>query len=374
MSDRRMSYRVGVMVIGTMIIAAFLITMSSRGCTSLTGGQYEIIVMLDEAPGVGIYTPVRKNGILVGRVTKISNGDQVTVVVSINKSQAIRRSDRCRVSTSLLGDAALDFVSAEGTPSVEYLEPGETIQGIITVNPLEMFAKMQSDLQPTLKAVAHAGEEVATLAASMNHFLGNSGSDFGRIEVIMSKSEKAIDTFTQSMKSFGSFVGDEEMRSLIKQGLLEFPSVVTEAKHTMQDARQAIIAIEKTFVAANENLRNLQGLTRPLGDNGEQIATSIISSAKSLEAVMDELLVFTQSVNSSEGSLSLFLNDRDLYENTVQLIKNTNHTVIHINSMTRNFERRMRPILDDVRVASDKIAREPGRLIGGAFNRHPSMK
>ena len=35
---------------------------------------------------------------------------------------------------------------------------------------------------------------------------------------------------------------------------------------------------------------------------------------------------------------------------------------------------RLRPIVEDARVFMDKIAREPGRLVGGALNQGPGIK
>ena len=44
--------------------------------------------------------------------------------------------------------------------------------------------------------------------------------------------------------------------------------------------------------------------------------------------------------------------------------------IVQISELTA----RLRPIIEDARVFVDKIAREPGRLIGGALNNGPGIK
>jgi hypothetical protein len=53
-----------------------------------------------------------------------------------------------------------------------------------------------------------------------------------------------------------------------------------------------------------------------------------------------------------------------------QLLVNTNYVVVRFNELVA----RLRPVIDDARVFMDKIAREPGRLIGGALNSGPGIK
>ncbi len=71
MNERQMQFRVGVVVFATMIIGGLLATLSGPLTTSwLPWGRrsYVVGIKVDKAPGVDQNTPVRKNGILIGRV------------------------------------------------------------------------------------------------------------------------------------------------------------------------------------------------------------------------------------------------------------------------------------------------------------------
>ena len=60
-----------------------------------------------------------------------------------------------------------------------------------------------------------------------------------------------------------------------------------------------------------------------------------------------------------------------------QLSVSANELVWNLNQTTNQLRpllAMLRPILHDVRVFTDKISREPGRLISGALNRGPSIK
>ena len=70
MNDRVMQFRVGVMVLATAIIAGILIVLFGD-LPSLVQASYPLKLSFTDARGVSDGTPVRKNGILVGRVSKV---------------------------------------------------------------------------------------------------------------------------------------------------------------------------------------------------------------------------------------------------------------------------------------------------------------
>ena len=77
-----MQFRVGVVMFATMIIGGLLATLNSPLPTGwITGrGTYDIKIELPEAPGIGQGTPVRKSGLLIGKVHMIEDLDDRIVV------------------------------------------------------------------------------------------------------------------------------------------------------------------------------------------------------------------------------------------------------------------------------------------------------
>ena len=72
--------------------------------------------------------------------------------------------------------------------------------------------------------------------------------------------------------------------------------------------------------------------------------------------------LFGKALNNKDGSVRLLLDDQEMYWKIRRTVEN-------IESATA----RIRPILDDVRVFTDKVARDPRQLgVRGAISKRPS--
>ena len=125
-----MPFRVGVMILATILVAVILFLFFRRS-TSLLGGTYTINITFAKAPGVTAGTPVRKLGIRIGQVQSVqfANGDAgVIVTAQIDADRRLNNDEQCRVANSLLmGDAVLEIVKNPDFRGAEApLKPGET--------------------------------------------------------------------------------------------------------------------------------------------------------------------------------------------------------------------------------------------------------
>ena len=106
-----------------------------------------------------------------------------------------------------------------------------------------------------------------------------------------------------------------------------------------------------TMVEAKEQIHKLDGFTGYLEKNGEKIAKTLDSATDDLDRILKNLNSFSEKINDPRGSLGQLASDLELYQ--------------HVNRAVRNIDeltRQLKPILDDVRVFTDKIARHPGEL------------
>ena len=113
---------------------------------------------------------------------------------------------------------------------------------------------------------------------------------------------------------------------------------------------------------AEENLRNLRGFTQPIGDQGEEIVTKLNRSAGRLDEVLIQFQTFAEMLNSGEGTVGQLVHNPELYQNLNRAAQNIEY-----------LSRQLRPIVNDARVAVDKVARNP-RMLGvqGALQRRTS--
>jgi phospholipid/cholesterol/gamma-HCH transport system substrate-binding protein len=115
---------------------------------------------------------------------------------------------------------------------------------------------------------------------------------------------------------------------------------------------------------ADRNLRNLEGLTKPLGDRGAAMVAQIDVTIGRLDTTLQQAAMFTKALNESQGTLGKLVRDPKVYDDLAQ-------AAATVNKLTKE----LRPIVDDVRVFTDKIARHPEQLgVRGAIDRRPGLK
>lgn len=396
MNDRKMQFLVGAVVLFTVIIALILVMIngaSSSGWLPWGGGQYHVKINLPEAPGVGPGTPVHKNGLLVGRVTSVADmGDHVQVTVAIDKNCKLYSNTKCVLRVSVLGDATIEFISRSsggttavgtgpgvtptavpGAPSApagnqpRLLTEGDVIEGRVQPNSMELLSELGGDFRDAADSVQRAGDQVAEMAKHVNDAFGTE-TEKGRVSALIDKTNVAMDEFARTMTSVNEILGgdspeDRQMRQRWQQGLNEMPDTIHDARVTMGN-------FNVVLDSAYKNLHNLEGFTEPLGRNGESIANAIIDSVQGLDKLLEEFTVLAEALNSREGTLGQLIHNPELYNNVNQLTCNANYVLERINDLAA----RLRPVVEDARVFMDKIAREPGRLVGGALNRGPGVK
>jgi phospholipid/cholesterol/gamma-HCH transport system substrate-binding protein len=382
MDERVIRFRVGVVVVAAVMITVILVMLFGAWPTVLQS-QYELHVKFPEAPGINVDTPVRKSGVLIGRVSKVRLLDEGGVVVSakIYDKYTLRKNETCRVGTaSLIGDAVLEFVPSgeaellarfdasgdgelsreEQLASQEPMADGDFMsEGLVASNPLEVLTSLEGTLDSAFSSVEVAGTEVSQLARSLNSSMGD---DEGQLLRIMKKTETALDRFDSTMQAFEAVLGDKETIGQLKDSLRELPEMVQASRETMDKANAAFDAIQSAAQKADARLDDIAGLTEPLRDNGPQMAEHVLSITRNLDGITSDIQVFTQAMNSQQGTLSRLIHDDELFQKIDGIVTNA-----------EEISQRIRPIVEDVRIFTDKIARDPRQLgVKGALDRRPS--
>lgn len=362
-----MSLRVGIVTFVTIVIAIVLVLLV--GDFTWFQDQYQLKVNFPRAPGVKVDTPVRKNGVLIGRVTNVRlvrDNPQfpVQVDVSIDSDFPVYQDEVCRVGTgTLLGDAVLEWIPASGDQNLptDRIPDGEEVNGIYQTDPLEVVADLQRGLNTVITSVTQTSDDIGRLSRRLDNLIGDNEDQIRRL---LTQSEETLRRIGDAADNFNGIVGDPELREELRTGLREIPQFAREARVAAQQ-------MQDTLTVLDRNLNNLEGFTGPLGERGEQILTNadqmffrLSNSAENLDELLGNLVRFTRSMNNREGSLGRLLNDPTLYNDLVNLTGEVNRLAIEL-----------RPIIYDARVFSDKIARDPGVLgVSGALQNRDQSK
>lgn len=392
MDDRVVQFRVGVMVLASLLIVGILLLLfgeSPRFVKRIFQPTYTVRLWFQEAQGLSEDNLVRRNGILVGRVTKVGfavdegplvrkngavvrkvrfAGDEkdtplpkdittteyetgVIVTAEIREGVTLFTRDVCRIETDLLGKHWIQFVSAplEDRPvAPERLDPKQPhfLRGQIAPDPMDsigMVTKTLEELTPNVnaatEAMINAGNSIDDAAKKLTALLD---------EETQTEIKTAVSRINQTLESIQNIVGDKETQEQLKASLKELPDSLSQIKSTMKEAQA--------------RLGEVQAFTEKLGS--QETVGRLDRATRNLDQVMKDLAAFSKTLRNPQGSLGLLLQDRELYD--------------HLNNVAENVDdlsRQLQPILDDVRIFTDKAARHPERLgVRGALQRYPGIK
>jgi phospholipid/cholesterol/gamma-HCH transport system substrate-binding protein len=268
----------------------------------------------------------------------------VSVVAEIDSYVPIYKDEQPRIASTLLGDSEIQLVPGTIRPPRQRIAKDEVLVGAVSRDPFEVFATLEPKLGSALESLAEASESVKKLSDNLDKLLLGDDDTFSKM---VQKTEAALDAFSLAMANINDVMGDPQARDNLKRTLNSLPDVISDLRTT-----------------ADRNLRNLEGLTKPLGERGEGMVAQIDKTIGRLDETLQQAAMFTRALNESQGTLGKLVRDPQVYNDLAQAAGN-------VNRLTKE----LRPIVDDVRVFTDKIARHPEQLgVKGALDRRAGLK
>ena len=359
MDERLMQFRIGVMVLATILITVILSLLFGPQADFTNVFQLNkkctIKIKFDEAPGVRENTPIQKSGIVIGRVTAVElvdDGAAAMVVARIDDGMKLFDDETCRINRSLLGDSVLEFIKVPGKGSGKEIElNGKPLEGIVVPDPLQVVGNLEGNLGKAIDSVSETSSKIGGLIDKFDSVLGSEqevAEARDRLRRVFDKTYDTMDAIEQLATGINEIMGDQESHQRLREAIDQIPDVIA-------DVRTTFGGLNDTLKLADSNLRNLEGFTGALDEHGAQMLQRLNSSSEKLDRVMDEVAVFSNSINTSQGSLGKFVNDPELYDSLTR--------------SARNFEDltpQLRAIVHDIRVLSDELARHPGMIVRDA--------
>jgi len=412
MDERILQFRVGLAVLAALLVAGILVVMFGEA-PNLFQQKYTIRIWLREAPGVSVDTPVRKSGILIGRVTKVTFADEITeleqvkrimraqgvpeeefdefyqefvkgvvITAEIFQGTRIYQNETCRVNKSLMGDSELQIVPgarprppwAEGDqgPASGSLGPpgargaagetgkpgvvvdGQFIRGEVREDPLQAVADLQTELLTVMQKVGRAADSVDRTVGAVAQFVRANELD---LKMAVDRARGALGAVEQMATNANRLIGDEQVQARIKETVERMPVVLDEARTTIAGLRGVMDSLDR-------NLRNLENFTEPFGENAEARIARVDHAIEKLDNLVTQLEFFGRHLNSDRSTLGRLAREPDVYERLRSAVEN-------IDEMTHQ----LKPILRDARVFTDKIARHPEQLgVRGVLQRNAGIK
>lgn len=398
MDDNKLKFGVGVLVVAAMGIAIIL-TFLFGAFPTVFNREYTLFVRFPSAEGVDIDSPVFRDGVRVGRVANIKlmdgiDEDGVLMTLSMDSKKPLTHRYYPRISNGSLvtGDAMVEFV--RGTDEVlarklnnnldlipqPYLDQESIDYGEKANDPIRVFVDMQDEMLATMQSIQQAGDIVRDVGTNVNMLVNDvrqvvGGTD-ATVRDVTRETVETLEMFQGAIQDVRSIIGDPNVRQNLQQSIARIPQLLEEAEQTLKSTQQTFqsfeqvgeqfekvgIAAEKTVASVGRTVDNVERFTQPLGDRGGELIEQVLVTLRDLDKALVQVDTFGQALNNSDGTLRRLLEDDELYWQIQRTVENIEQASVKI-----------RPILDDVRIFTDKVARDPRELgVRGAITKRPS--
>jgi phospholipid/cholesterol/gamma-HCH transport system substrate-binding protein len=360
MSERQLQFRVGIFVSVALASIVGLIFEFGEIQTFLRP-KYTVHIRFKSATGIAVSTPVRRNGVLIGSVKSVQFDDEnggLIVSASIKDGVRLWPDGRVRLNTSLLGDSAIEFLPGKSPIA---LKDGDTVEAEPSVDPLNIVARMEQNVALLIDSFQQTSHEWQSVGHNLNSVLqtnqGNLHTVVARAAEALTEVAHTMKTVDQTLQDTSRLIGDPQTQENLRKTMSALPVLAEETQRTVAAIR---VAVQKM----DENLSNLNAVTAPLAKNGVTLATRIENTLGNVEILSEELTQFAKMINKPDGTIHKLAADPQLYVNL-------NRSAESAAMLLRNLE----PVVRDLRVFSDKVARHP-ELVGvsGALRGSSGLK
>ena len=384
-NQQQIKIRIGLVCVAFLIVTIVLTMLFGGGkMPRLFSSDYEIFVILSDAPMLSENSPVYKNGVEIGRVTQIQlveDDRKVEITTRINGKIRVYTNEECRLSLNLLGQSSLNFKPKPDVPLGNPLVKGDRIMGITPIDLLEVADTMQSDLSRALQNISAAAEQMSNSFTKINMMIGppdELARKQAQFEQIVDQAAETMSSVNHVLKSVDELISDPAVKAGIKTSSTQLPSVIEEGKTLMKnintisgDVATLLGRVDRTITKVDGNLDNITSFTEALGSDGPQFLESMAGIAKEFEVAAAQLTDFTKALNNPDSSLGQLINDPEFFRSINNTVKNAEQTAKNIERITVQLQ----PILKDVNVMSDKLARDPWSLgLKGLLDKSPPTK
>ena len=381
MNEAVLQFRVGVFVLLSFIILSVLIFIHIEGFQS----QYSVYIKPWSAPGVEKNTPIRKNGLLIGRVANVATqDDHVNIQLRINQGENVYENEMVRIKTeSVFGDAVVEIVSADKDSRGELITDSGMLTNVkVDRNPIEVMMNIIPQVDNALTVITEAGDSVKKTSDSIRDFsqtindaINDDESEFRKLIVdarkLTQRADSAFEQFNRVFSKLNDSINDPELQKQFSRFVENLPKFVEDVSSVVNDARETVNSFRKVSAGLDKNLDQLAPFTKSLGEDGPKIVAKIQASLTKVDQLVKDVQTFTQSIGkigSGDSTISKLLNDRELYDIALNTFRQAQEAVENIREGTEKLE----PILNDARTFTDSIARDPRQLgIRGATDFRP---
>lgn len=369
MNEQRMRFAIGIVALISIIaLATILIWFSDFGRLLQERTQY--YVALDNALGAQPGIPVRRAGIRIGEVKKVAYDDdrsQVMLTIELEGENILREGDEPTLKTEgFLGDTYLDISTRpdmRGMADRPPISPGWVLEG----RPLADFSQafvQATELAPNANQALQSLQDASTQWAGVGERVSKiMDQNERRINILMQDTTDAIDRLNSTLESINNVL-DPQTQDNLRDTISNVRDASDDLGPLIESSTKTIDQIATTTQKLDEVATNLQKVTKPLAERSETTIKNLDESVASLNTLLADLSAIVRQFRTQDGTIQRLMNDPAVYQNLQDS-----------SAMLADVMAELQPILADLAVFADKIARHPGELgVQGVIQRDSGLK
>jgi phospholipid/cholesterol/gamma-HCH transport system substrate-binding protein len=319
MSDRSMRVGLGTFVILALVLLTALVVLF-RSLPRFFTNAVPYTVIFPEAPGVSQGTPVRRAGVRIGEVTRVtlddSDGGRVRVAITVDRDHPVRHNEQATLVSSILGgDSTIDFL-------VKQPEPGE---------------------EPDRSVEPPGAELIGAAAVTVSSLIN-------RASAVVPTTEKTMEDIRNSLRRL------ERMTPLMEDTMREYRDLAHDLRGTVPDLRKT-----------NDEVRDLSKSLRESLPDFRRSAEDIAATARTytrlgerldvlLQNNQDKIVKAIDSVNDVLHRVNLLLSEEN-QRNVTTVLKNVSAATNHLDEIAKNTADITREGRTTVRRLNDSLVR-----------------
>jgi len=383
MTAKDTRFRVGLFVLGSLILLAMLITAFS-GFPTVFKQYHRYTIVFPEASGVSSGTPVRRSGVRIGEVDSVKLDEEtghVRVGILVERHHVLRHSDQAELVHGLLGgDTNIDFIPAKPNgepPDTTPIAPGEELKGSARSDVNRLLTQF-SDILPPAQDTLIELRKMAPELRRTNDEIQVAARTWGRLgersdlllQTNQEKLVKTLDSLNDAVNRINTVFNDENQRNLsvtiknVRAGTENMGNIAKNTDEMIRESRLTLHRVNESITRTDEVLTNLQHATKPMAERSASVMKNLDESTDKLNRTFSEVRELLRGMQGSDGTLHRLANDPGLYNNL-------NDAALMMARIMPRLDRALR----DLEVFADKIARHPESIgLGGAITPSRGLK
>ncbi|MDR0336372.1 MAG: MlaD family protein [Planctomycetaceae bacterium] len=400
MDTQQREFRIGIMVLAALTGLVVLMVFFGKQSIMNLGGEYMVKVRFQRTPGINRNSPVFKNGVKIGRVSKVQLVDldrEVEVSILIAKARKLYTNEECHIrQTVIMGEASLEFVKkANFTGKIEEIDPDKPLVGGMSSDLMSGFSSIEGDLTKAINSVSGAAVHFSNIAVQTGDFLDRINTFIGNSEDLKARRTLFEDTFNEmrmtlkSMNQFADegnkFIGDPVIQNNVRKFITDIPDLVERSRTLIdssnsfvQDARSLVergnLSMDKivrSLEKAEVALDSVSKITNSIQDDVPEFVTTLKNSALKLDALFSELTTIAEGFRNADGTIKKLMRDPEMYEKLLETLDHIEQITDEVNQLLRTD---VKQIAGNINILTDKAARDPAIFIRNLIRKQPSVK